>query len=267
MANEEHEETRGNEVMKPQVEVLPPEGERTGQPRKPVMPIGAAGPAPAEVNPGSSSTASVAQAPERQEKAIAVDVGRSRSRQQHAFGNLANRILLGALAGVVGTAAMTGAMRALHRRLAPDERYPLPPREITERVLPESTTEQTLRTSTIASHFGYGAGMGALYALATSRNKTLTGAGYGVLVWAVSYLGWIPSAGILKNAVRHPLRRNLLMSGVHLVWGAAMALTLRELDRAQAEVFFQGEPRDAPSDEGPDTAPSGSQSPTSCSTV
>ena len=68
MANKAHEETRGNEVKKPQVEVLPPEGERTGQPRKPVMPIGAAGPAPAELNPGSSSTASVAEAPETEEK-------------------------------------------------------------------------------------------------------------------------------------------------------------------------------------------------------
>lgn len=149
---------------------------------------------------------------------------------------------------------MTAAMRALHRRLAPDERYPLPPREITERVLPERTTEQTLRTSTIASHFGYGAGMGALFAVAQSRNRTLTGAGYGVLVWAGSYLGWIPSANILASAVQHPLRRNLLMSTVHLIWGAATALTLRELGRAQAEIFSQGEPRDAPSAETPDEA-------------
>ena len=68
MVDEEDEKTRGNEDKKPQVEVLPPKGQRTGQPRKPVMPIGAAGPAPAELNPGSSSTASVAEAPETEEK-------------------------------------------------------------------------------------------------------------------------------------------------------------------------------------------------------
>ena len=107
-------------------------------------------------------------------------------------------MLLGAIAGVVGTAAMTAAMRALHRRLPPAERYPLPPREIIERVVPEGVSEQTRRTSTIASHFGYGAGMGAVFALAPVDKGTLTGAGYGVLVWAGSYLGWIPSAGILK---------------------------------------------------------------------
>ena len=176
-------------------------------------------------------------------------------------------MLLGALAGVVGTAAMTAAMRALHRRLEPAERYPLPPREIVERVLPKRASEQTRRTSTIASHFGYGAGMGAVFALAPVDKGTLTGAAYGVLVWAGSYLGWIPSTNILMNATQHPLRRNLLMSGVHLVWGAVTALTLRELDRAQAEVFSQGEPRDAPSVERTGEALSGSQSSRSCSTV
>ena len=68
MADEEDEKTRGNEGKQPEIEVLPPKGQRTGQPRKPVMPIGAAGPAPAELNPGSSSTASVAQAPDTEEK-------------------------------------------------------------------------------------------------------------------------------------------------------------------------------------------------------
>jgi hypothetical protein len=51
--------------------------------------------------------------------------------------SLETRLLLGALAGVVGTAAMTVAMRALHRRLPPQHRYPLPPREIVQEVLPE----------------------------------------------------------------------------------------------------------------------------------
>ena len=68
MADEEDEETRGDEGKQPNIEVFPPKGQRTGQPRKPVMPIGASGPAPAELNPGSSSTASVAEAPETEEK-------------------------------------------------------------------------------------------------------------------------------------------------------------------------------------------------------
>lgn len=65
---DEDEKTRGSEGKQGEIEVLPPKGERTGQSPRPVMPIGAAGPAPAELNPGSSSTASVAQAPDTEEK-------------------------------------------------------------------------------------------------------------------------------------------------------------------------------------------------------
>ena len=54
--------------VQPEVEVLLPKGQRVDQKPKPVMPIGAAGAAPAELNPGSSSTASVAQAPDTEEK-------------------------------------------------------------------------------------------------------------------------------------------------------------------------------------------------------
>jgi hypothetical protein len=68
MADEEDEKTRADEGKQPVIEVFPPKGQRTGQPSKPVMPIGASGPAPAELNPGSSSTASVAEAPETEEK-------------------------------------------------------------------------------------------------------------------------------------------------------------------------------------------------------
>ena len=48
---------------------------------------------------------------------------------------LTTRILLGAIAGFVATAAMTAAMARLHRRLPEADRYPLPPREITQRIM------------------------------------------------------------------------------------------------------------------------------------
>src|SRR5829696_1978233 len=43
-----------------------------------------------------------------------------------------NRILLGALAGVAATGPMTLAMRLMHEQLPREERYPLPPRQVTE---------------------------------------------------------------------------------------------------------------------------------------
>ena len=48
---------------------------------------------------------------------------------------ITNRLLIGALAGIAGTFAMTAAARAMHRGLPAPERYPLPPREIIEGVL------------------------------------------------------------------------------------------------------------------------------------
>ena len=50
-----------------------------------------------------------------------------RSRSREPKGATTNRLLLGALAGLAGTVAMTAAMRAMHRHLPSPERYPLPP--------------------------------------------------------------------------------------------------------------------------------------------
>jgi uncharacterized membrane protein YagU involved in acid resistance len=163
--------------------------------------------------------------------------GRRRNRQPGVAGEL----LLGALAGLVGTAAMTAAMRALHRRLPARERYPLPPREIIQEVLPKPAerriAEDQRQSLTMAAHFAYGAATGAVYAVARPSESAGVGALYGVLVWGASYLGWIPGLRILEPATRHPRRRNGLMIASHLVWGAAMAATLRELRRAKVEIF------------------------------
>jgi uncharacterized membrane protein YagU involved in acid resistance len=163
--------------------------------------------------------------------------------------SLETRLLLGALAGLVGTAAMTVAMRALHRRLPADERYPLPPREIVQEVLPGHAeidmSEDHRQSLTMAAHFGYGAATGALYAAARPPGNPGLGALYGVFIWGVSYLGWIPAARILSPATQHPSRRNGLMIACHLVWGATMAATLSELHRANAEIFAGDDARDA----------------------
>src|SRR3546814_16330614 len=76
---------------------------------------------------------------------------------------LGSRLLLGALAGMAGTAAMTAAMNRLHQRLPPKDRYPLPPRPIHERML-GSQSEAALKEHATAAHFGYGAVTGALLA-------------------------------------------------------------------------------------------------------
>ena len=158
---------------------------------------------------------------------------------------LGSRLVIGAMAGLVGTMAMTSAMARLHRRLPQPERYPLTPREIVDSTL-DVEEEESARDLTIVSHFAYGAACGAIVAAVDSRPRTGAGAAAGVLVWLGSYMGWIPALAILKPATRHPARRNLLMIAVHLVWGAATAKAMRELADARETIFAGGEDADVP---------------------
>ena len=155
-----------------------------------------------------------------------------------------NRILLGALAGLAATAPMTLAMKLMHERLPREEQYPLPPRQVTEGMaekagVNEHLDEDDRKAATWASHFAYGAACGALYgALSGERTDSrplLAGVGFGVAVWAGSYLGWLPAAGIISPATEHPARRNALMIAAHAVWGAGVGVALERLsgDRAR----------------------------------
>lgn len=144
------------------------------------------------------------------------------------------RILTGVLAGLAATMAMTVTMRRLHLLLADRHRYPLPPREIADR-MSITDNEQRARTSTLLAHFGFGALTGAMFALLPSRRGG--GILYGLGVWALSYMGWIPAARILSPAWRHPGPRNHLMLAAHVVWGATLSKALGELEKAEMEVF------------------------------
>lgn len=148
-----------------------------------------------------------------------------------------NRILLGALAGLAATAPMSLAMKLMHERLPKDEQYPLPPRAVTMEVAEEVGVKEQLdeperEALTWVSHFAYGAACGALYAPLASRSglpHALTGAAFGVAVWAGSYLGWLPAAGILRPATEHPPRRVALMIAAHVVWGVAAGAVVESL--------------------------------------
>jgi hypothetical protein len=156
---------------------------------------------------------------------------------------LPRRLIYGALAGLVATAPMTAVMHRLHGRLKKKERYPLPPREIIGSVAP--VTEDAAATdSTLVAHFAYGALSGAALAAVIEKPTVIRGMSGGVGIWLASYLGWIPAAGILKPATRHPARRNRLMLAAHLVWGSAYAITQRELLKSR-KAFDDGRLKDA----------------------
>lgn len=156
---------------------------------------------------------------------------------------LRSRLLIGAIAGIAGTVAMTSAMARLHRRLPPSERYPLPPREIVETVAAKAGAaldDEAAKDATTAAHFAYGAAAGAAIAAATVRPGAGGGAAAGVAIWMASYLGWIPGTGILKPATLHPRGRNALMIGAHVVWGIATARAMSELVLARETMLRTG---------------------------
>jgi uncharacterized membrane protein YagU involved in acid resistance len=156
---------------------------------------------------------------------------------------LGSRLVIGAIAGVVGTMVMTSAMRRLHARLPEEERYPLTPREIVDAAA--APEDEAARDLTTAAHFAYGAACGAFLAALDPRMGKVQGAAAGVAVWLASYMGWIPAVNLLKPATEHPARRNALMIAVHLVWGSATAGAMRELAAARETIFAGGDDRDA----------------------
>jgi uncharacterized membrane protein YagU involved in acid resistance len=61
------------------------------------------------------------------------------------------------------------------------------------------------------------------------RYPVVTGVAYGLLVWTVSYLGWIPPAGLMPPATRQPRARRDMMIVAHVVWSAALGLAANGL--------------------------------------
>lgn len=152
------------------------------------------------------------------------------------------RVALGALAGLSATMIMTMVMRRGYEALPAEDKYPLPPRELTER-----TGEPSEGISTVIAHFAFGAAAGATFSVMDDR---VPAAAFGPIVWLTSYLGWAPLSGRLKPATKHPLSRNLLMFSAHLVWGGCLGIFLRELEVTSATAFGPGKHKDAPQEKG-----------------
>lgn len=150
-------------------------------------------------------------------------------------------LLKGTLAGFVATLPMTIFMLATQRFLPKRQQYRLPPEMITSELahrahIRHRLNKQLVLGATLASHFGYGAAMGAAYGPLHRRvplPAIAQGVLFGLIVWATSYLGLLPLLGISASGHREPVRRNLMMIAAHTVWGASMGATADMLFREQ----------------------------------
>ena len=147
----------------------------------------------------------------------------------------------GAIAGFIATVPMSLVMLALQRMLPPQRQSPLPPSEITERAAKRADVETAAQDPwhdllTLISHFGFGATVGSLYGPLAQRApfpKFASGFLFGLVVWFVSYQGWLPALRLLPPASKQPPKRNLIMIAAHLVWGASLGLLLQSRARSR----------------------------------
>jgi hypothetical protein len=146
-----------------------------------------------------------------------------------------SKMLVGAAAGVAATVPMTAAMIAMHRQLPAHQRYPLPPRRVTMNLasalgLRKEMNKPQRDAATVAAHFGYGSAMGGIFGLLADKTpapRVATGIGWGLFVWAASYLGLLPALDLHEPATRHPTKRNILMIVAHVIWGATLGALLK----------------------------------------
>jgi len=82
-------------------------------------------------------------------------------------------------------------------------------------------------TLAVVLHLGFGAAAGSFFALLRVRLRmpvvpVLQGMAYGLVVWFVSYMGWVPAFGLLPAATRDEPRRPVVMVLAHLIYGAVL---------------------------------------------
>lgn len=149
----------------------------------------------------------------------------------------------GAAAGIAGGLAMTGAMfqvapHVLPADMRPSEFVPKRAVEWAEDQVgrPDALSDETAQRVAMGVHLSYSAGMGALYGLARKRIKDvpapIAGAIFGLAVWALSFEGWMPAAGIMERTTDQPVRKWPAPIMGHLVYGTATALAYEALGRA-----------------------------------
>lgn len=151
-----------------------------------------------------------------------------------------NFLLRGFWSGTIATSFMSLWMFRVFELLPHQQKKPLPPAQLTAEI-----TSPFLKTGselTLVSHFGYGVLCGTFYSAWQARRKNKTarsssasaafeGSVFGLAIWGLSYLGWIPALRLSPSATHLSASRNSMMILGHLIWGASLGMTEDSLRR------------------------------------
>ena len=136
-------------------------------------------------------------------------------------------LIRGATAGTIATALMSALMLAARRLGITAE---LPPEKITSKMLrrhgirPDAGQQDALATGL---HFAFGAAAGGAFGVIARRVPVPSvplGMAYGAAIWGVSYMGWLPSVGLMPRADHDQRGRQAVMLAGHLVFGATLGV-------------------------------------------
>lgn len=148
-------------------------------------------------------------------------------------------VVNGAAGGVVATAAMS-AFTAVADLAGAMNRHP--PKIIVRWGLPLGGTplpERDVDGLAVAAHVGYGASAGSVFGVLRPRSRrralVAEGMGYGLVLWAAGYEGWLPALDILPPAHRDRRGRALTMFAGHIVYGATLGWVYGAVQRRAIE--------------------------------
>lgn len=149
------------------------------------------------------------------------------------------RLANGFVDGIVATVPMSAFMLLAQRLGAMGKQ---PPAKIAEAGLRAAGADDVPRPVEKAAsallHFAFGGVAGSAFAvlarraerrgLISSRNRRsragIAGAAFGSMVWAASYMGWVPALGIMPPAHRDRPDRPWSMLTAHWIYGATLGL-------------------------------------------
>ena len=143
----------------------------------------------------------------------------------------------GGIGGGVATMVMSLVMQGARRAGLVGE---LPPARMAAALLDavgvRARPRWTRDALAVVLHLGFGVAAGALFALLRGRLRlpvplALQGIAYGVVVWLVSYMGWVPAVGLMPAATRDEPRRPVVMVLAHRVYGAALGALVARRSR------------------------------------
>ena len=147
----------------------------------------------------------------------------------------------GAYAGALATTAMTGLMKA--GQWMGFYRLEIAPKQITERALDKAglqrqTSEDEEILLTALNHWAYGTGSGILFGILRRRlDLTLPGSIQGIIfglaLWVISYMGWVPAVGLMPAVWNQRRDRAIELVLAHVVYGATLGFSFDAMEREE----------------------------------